>query len=264
MDGLQRLVPKPKGVRKMRLYLFELEKIMKKPLHFAAVSGCAVFTFVLWWMYADQADYSMGEGAAAALLLLGVHGLFAALLAMLFTSPVFAEEYSCNMEGLLWTSVKGRKETAWCKAAAALTIALAVYISFLAADLIFVCCVWGAGNWYAGLGQPAAAWLDTTLTVTLGTATAAAVLTGSCSLLLIAGGAYCISAFSDTPFKAVSILGISYFAGGILFDWGDRAGIPLAARIFPSVRRFCPVFRCIRSHGRNNGLPEGIYRLCLW
>ena len=46
----------------MRLYLFELEKIMKKPLHFAAVSGCAVFTFVLWWMYADQADYSMGEG----------------------------------------------------------------------------------------------------------------------------------------------------------------------------------------------------------
>ena len=28
----------------MRLYLFELEKIMKKPLHFAAVSGCAVFT----------------------------------------------------------------------------------------------------------------------------------------------------------------------------------------------------------------------------
>ena len=61
----------------MRLYLFELEKIMKKPLHFAAVSGCAVFTFVLWWMYADQADYSMGEGAAAALLLLGVHGLFA-------------------------------------------------------------------------------------------------------------------------------------------------------------------------------------------
>ena len=132
MDGLQRLVPKPKGVRKMRLYLFELEKIMKKPLHFAAVSGCAVFTFVLWWMYADQADYSMGEGAAAALLLLGVHGLFAALLAMLFTSPVFAEEYSCNMEGLLWTSVKGRKETAWCKAAAALTIALAVYISFLA------------------------------------------------------------------------------------------------------------------------------------
>ena len=71
MDGLQRLVPKPKGVRKMRLYLFELEKIMKKPLHFAAVSGCAVFTFVLWWMYADQADYSMGEGAAAALLLLG-------------------------------------------------------------------------------------------------------------------------------------------------------------------------------------------------
>ena len=232
MDGLQRLVPKPKGVRKMRLYLFELEKIMKKPLHFAAVSGCAVFTFVLWWMYADQADYSMGEGAAAALLLLGVHGLFAALLAMLFTSPVFAEEYSCNMEGLLWTSVKGRKETAWCKAAAALTIALAVYISFLAADLIFVCCVWGGGNWYAGLGQPAAVWLDTTLTVTLGTATAAAVLTGSCSLLLIAGGAYCISAFSDTPFKAVSILGISYFAGGILFDWGDRAGIPLAARIF--------------------------------
>ena len=67
----------------MRLYLFELEKIMKKPLHFAAVSGCAVFTIVLWWMYADQADYSMGEGAAAALLLLGVHGLFAALLAML-------------------------------------------------------------------------------------------------------------------------------------------------------------------------------------
>lgn len=132
-----------------RLYLLNLEKIMKKPLHFAAVSGCAVFTFVLWWMYADQADYSMGEGAAAALLLLGVHGLFAALLAMLFTSPVFAEEYSCNMEGLLWTSVKGRKETAWCKAAAALTIALAVYISFLAADLIFVCCVWGAGNWYA-------------------------------------------------------------------------------------------------------------------
>lgn len=55
----------------MRLYLFELEKIWKKPLHLAAVSGCAVFTFAIWWMYAEQADYSVGEGAAALLLLLG-------------------------------------------------------------------------------------------------------------------------------------------------------------------------------------------------
>ena len=216
----------------MRLYLFELEKIWKKPLHLAAVSGCAVFTFALWWMYAEQADYSVGEGAAALLLLLGVHGLFASLLSMLFTAPLFAEEYSRNMQGLLWTSMKGRKETAWSKAAAAVTLSLMVYMGFLAADFLFVFCVWGASDWSGGLGQPSYAWLDTTLTVSLGTATAVAVLTGSCAILLIAGCAYCISACSETPFKAVSILGISYFAGGILFDWGVRAGVPLAARIF--------------------------------
>ena len=107
-----------------------------------------------------------------------------------------------------------------------------VYMGFLAADFLFVFCVWGASDWSGGLGQPSYAWLDTTLTVSLGTATAVAVLTGSCAILLIAGCAYCISACSETPFKAVSILGISYFAGGILFDWGVRAGVPLAARIF--------------------------------
>lgn len=60
------------------------------------------------------------------LMLMELHGLFAAMLIIIFTAPVFAGEYSLKMEELLQTAANGMEKTACGKAAAVLTLSLSI------------------------------------------------------------------------------------------------------------------------------------------
>lgn len=95
---------------RMRLYLFELEKLIRKPFYLTAAAGSFLFTAIGWRVYAEQADFHAGEAQAVMLLLMELHGLFAAMLIIIFTAPVFAGEYSLKMEELLQTAANGMEK----------------------------------------------------------------------------------------------------------------------------------------------------------
>lgn len=246
LDALARLVPEWKEGMRMRLYLFELEKLIRKPSLLAAAAGSFLFTAIGWRAYAAQADFHSGEAQAIMLLLMELHGLLAAMLIIIFTAPVFAVEYSLKMEELLQTAANGMKKTAHEKAAAVLTLSLSIFGILLGADYLFVRCVWGKEAWRAGMVRPAAEELDTILAVSCGRAFAASVLLGICAVILLAGAVYWLSAFSHTPFQAAAGAGIGYFACQLLYNWGIKAGFPPAAYLFsfsPAVLARFQLFR---------------------
>lgn len=110
LDALARLVPEWKEGMRMRLYLFELEKLIRKPFYLTAATGSFLFTAIGWRVYAEQADFHAGEAQAVMLLLMELHGLLAAMLIIIFTAPVFAGEYSLKMEELLQTAANGMEK----------------------------------------------------------------------------------------------------------------------------------------------------------
>ncbi|WP_455617905.1 hypothetical protein [Eisenbergiella sp.] len=214
---------------RMRLYLFELEKLVRRPLLLAAAAGSLLFTVIGWRVYAVQADFHAGEAQAVMLLLMELHGLLAAMLIIIFTAPVFAEEYSLKMEELLMTAANGMENTAHGKAAAALTFSLTVFVILFGSDYFFIRCVWEKEIWRAGMVRPAAEELDTILTASCGQIFAASVLLGICAVILLAGAVYWLSALSHTPFQAAAGAGIGYFTCLLLYHWGIKAGFPPAA-----------------------------------
>lgn len=227
--ALARLVPEWKEGMRMRLYLFELEKLVRRPLLLAAAAGSLLFTAIGWRVHAVQADFHAGEAQAVMLLLMELHGLLAAMLIIIFTAPVFAEEYSLKMEELLMTAANGMKKTAHGKAAAVLTFSLTVFVILFGSDYFFIRCAWGKEIWRAGMVRPAAEELDTILTASCGQAFAASVLLGICAVILLAGAVYWLSALSRTPFQAAAEAGIGYFTCQLLYHWGIKAGFPPAA-----------------------------------
>ena len=112
---------------RMRLYLFELEKLIRKPFYLTAAAGSFLFTAIGWRVYVEQADFHAGEAQATMLLLMELHGLLAAMLIIIFTAPVFAGEYSLKMGELLQTAANGMEKTACGKAAAVLTLSLSIF-----------------------------------------------------------------------------------------------------------------------------------------
>ena len=73
LDALARLVPEWKEGMRMRLYLFELEKLIRKPFYLTAAAGSFLFTAIGWRVYAEQADFHAGEAQAVMLLLMELH-----------------------------------------------------------------------------------------------------------------------------------------------------------------------------------------------
>ena len=163
---------------RMRLYLFELEKLIRKPFYLTAAAGSFLFTAIGWRVYAEQADFHAGEAQAVMLLLMELHGLLAAMLIIIFTAPVFAGEYSLKMEELLQTAANGMEKTACGKAAAVLTLSLSIFGILLGSDYLFIRCVWGKEIWRAGMMRPAAEELDTVLAVSCGRAFTASFFLG--------------------------------------------------------------------------------------
>ena len=74
LDALARLVLEWKEGMRMRLYLFELEKLIRKPFYLTAAAGSFLFTAIGWRVYAEQADFHAGEAQAVMLLLMELHG----------------------------------------------------------------------------------------------------------------------------------------------------------------------------------------------
>ena len=216
----------------MRLYLFELEKLIRKPFYLTAAAGSFLFTAIGWRVYAEQADFHAGEAQAVMLLLMELHGLLAAMLIIIFTAPVFAGEYSLKMEELLQTAANGMEKTACGKAAAVLTLSLSILGILLGSDYLFIRCVWGKEIWRTGMMRPAAEELDTVLAVSCGRAFTASFFLGICAVILLAGAVYCLSAFSHTPFQSAAGAGIGYFVCQLLYNWGIRAGFLPAAYLF--------------------------------
>lgn len=54
LDALARLVPEWKEGIRMRLYLFELEKLIRKPFYLTAAAGSFLFTAIGWRVYASR------------------------------------------------------------------------------------------------------------------------------------------------------------------------------------------------------------------
>ena len=202
----------------MRLYLFELEKLIRKPFYLTAAAGSFLFTAIGWRVYAEQADFHAGEAQAVMLLLMELHGLLAAMLIIIFTAPVFAGEYSLKMEELLQTAANGMEKTACGKAAAVLTLSLSIFGILLGSDYLFIRCVWGKEIWRAGMMRPAAEELDTVLAVSCGRAFTASFFLGICAVILLAGAVYCLSTFAHTPFQSATGAGIGYFVCQLLYN----------------------------------------------